>query len=92
MSESLNSFINLDSTKSLRWEMTQYSEQLFSNYDCPQIAGGVVADARAILYPLERGPRRGCHGGLAAARASLNRALRCLPSLCVSVFRAFLTW
>lgn len=49
MSESLNSFINLDSTKSLRWVMTQYSEQLLSNYDCPQIAGGVVTDGRIIV-------------------------------------------
>lgn len=39
MSESLNSFINLESTKSLRWAMTQHSEQLFNNHVCPQTAG-----------------------------------------------------
>lgn len=39
-SESFNSCINLDSTKSLRWEMTQDSADPFGPRDCPQIAGG----------------------------------------------------
>lgn len=31
MIESFDSLINLDSTKSLSWEMTYYNEKLFNN-------------------------------------------------------------
>ena len=49
MVESFDSLINLDSTKSLSWEMTYYNEKLFNKITGSKQPEDVVTDAHFIM-------------------------------------------
>lgn len=88
MSESLSSFINLESTKSLRWAMTQHSEQLFNNLARPQTAG--VWPRYRVTAGKEALPGLSSRHGLQCVQV-WTRLQGVFPP-CASVFIAFLIW
>lgn len=78
--ESFNSFINLDSTERLRWEMTQYSEILFNNDNCPQTARG--CGHRRLLYLVTVGNKdcdRGVCCGMCRFELDWDGLRLCVP-------------